>query len=370
MQQVKRQYTKTLQSHTSWIYRRFYFVLFIGSLLLAAVLSIGISVSLGQVDIPFSLSYRILLYQITGIQIGDLQELTAGPFVDIVWKIRFPRVLMALIVGAGLSLCGTIMQATVQNPLADPYILGISSGGSLGATFAILIGVGSMSFLGQSGVAFWAFTGALAASLLVLILSGIGGKMTSVKLVLSGMVINALCTSFSNFIVYLANHSEGIKTVTFWTMGSLAASTWDKLPLLTIVVGLTTIFFLFQSRILNTMLMGDEAAVTLGVQLVKYRRSYLIISALVTGVIVAGCGVIGFVGLIIPHVIRGLVGSDHRRLIPAAVLFGANFLIWADVIARIVVPNVELPIGIITSLIGAPLFMYMLIKKGYSFGGK
>ncbi len=357
-------------SKHSIISSRYGFTAVIVVLLIITVLSAGAAVSFGQVEIPVSQSYRILLHQITGIQIGDVQDLTSGSFVDIIWKIRFPRVLMALFIGAGLTLCGTIMQAAVQNPLADPYILGISSGGSLGATFAILIGFGTMGILGQTGVAFWAFAGAVGASLLVLLLANAGGKMTSVKLVLAGMVINALCTAFANFIVYFANNAEGIKTVTFWTMGSLAASSWDKLPLIAVSVTLAAAFFLMQFRALNAMLLGDEAAVTLGISLGAYRRAYMILTALITGIMVASCGMIGFVGLIIPHLVRGLVGSDHRRLLPASILFGAIFLIWTDVIARTIVPNVELPIGIITALIGAPMFMYMLVKKGYAFGGK
>ncbi|WP_151735511.1 FecCD family ABC transporter permease ['Paenibacillus yunnanensis' Narsing Rao et al. 2020] len=354
----------------SLIHTRSGFLAMTGILLVIVLLSAGAAVSFGQVEIPISQSYRILLYQITGIQTGDPAELASGSFVDIIWKIRLPRVLLAMFIGAGLTLCGTIMQAAVQNPLADPYILGISSGASLGATFAILVGFGSIGFLGQTGIAFWAFAGAVGASLLVLMLASSGGKMTSVKLVLAGMVINALCTAFANFIVYFANNAEGIKTVTFWTMGSLAAASWDKLPLISIVIVLSVAFFLLQSRVLNTMLLGDEAAVTLGINLSAYRRAYLIVSALITGVMVASCGMIGFVGLIIPHMVRGLVGSDHRRLLPTSVLCGAIFLIWTDVIARTIVPNVELPIGIITALIGAPLFMYMLVKKGYAFGGK
>ncbi|MGG4145166.1 iron ABC transporter permease [Paenibacillus algorifonticola] len=341
-------------------------------LVLAAVIvvSVGVALSIGQVKIPLGDSYRILLYKLLGIQLGDGGAMETSSFVDILWQIRFPRVLMALFIGAGLTMCGTVMQASVQNPLADPYILGISSGASLGATFAILIGFGAGGLLGQTGVAFWAFTGALGASLLVFILAGIGGKMTSVKLVLSGMVINALCTAFANFIIYIANNAVGIKTVTFWTMGSLASAKWDKLPLISLVVVVAALFFLFQSRILNTMLLGDDTAVTLGVDLAVFRKIYLLLAALITGVIVASCGMIGFVGLIIPHMVRGLVGSDHRRLMPASILVGAIFLIWTDVIARTIIPSVELPIGIITAMIGAPLFMYMLVKKGYAFGGK
>jgi iron complex transport system permease protein len=352
----------------SLIHSKSGFAVLIAALMIVMVISVGIAVSIGQVSIPLSESYRILLYKLTGYQFGSA-PIEAGSFTNIIWEIRFPRVLMAMFIGAGLALCGAVMQAAVQNPLADPYILGISSGASLGATFAILIGFGAIGWLGQTGVAFWAFAGAMGASLLVLALAGIRGKMTSVKLVLAGMVINALCSAFSNFIIYFANNAEGIKTVTFWTMGSLASTGWNKLPLISIVVLVAILFFLLQSRVLNTMLLGDEAAVTLGINLSVYRRLYMLLTALVTGVMVASCGMIGFVGLIIPHIVRGLVGSYHRKVMPVSVLFGAIFLIWTDVIARSLISSVELPIGIITAMIGAPMFMYMLVKKGYGFGG-
>ncbi|MDQ0718837.1 iron complex transport system permease protein [Paenibacillus sp. W4I10] len=368
MAQTVQVQTQRMGKRESLIHSKSGFALLIAALIMITLISVGIAVSIGQVRIPLAESYRILLYKLTGFQWGAT-PIEAGSFTDIIWQIRFPRVLMAMFIGAGLALCGAVMQAAVQNPLADPYILGISSGASLGATFAILIGFGAIGWLGQTGVAFWAFAGAMGASLLVLTLAGIRGKMTSVKLVLAGMVINALCSAFSNFIIYFANNAEGIKTVTFWTMGSLAASGWNKLPLVGIVVVVAILFFLLQSRVLNTMLLGDEAAVTLGINLSVYRRVYMLLTALVTGVMVASCGMIGFVGLIIPHIVRGLVGSDHRKVMPVSVLFGAIFLIWTDVIARSLISSVELPIGIITAMIGAPMFMYMLVKKGYGFGG-
>lgn len=368
MAQTVQVQTQRMGKRESLIHSKSGFAILIAALIMITIISVGIAVSIGQVRIPLAESYRILLTKLTGFQWGAT-PIEAGSFTDIIWQIRFPRVLMAMFIGAGLALCGAVMQAAVQNPLADPYILGISSGASLGATFAILIGFGAIGWLGQTGVAFWAFAGAMGASLLVLTLAGIRGKMTSVKLVLAGMVINALCSAFSNFIIYFANNAEGIKTVTFWTMGSLAVSGWNKLPLVGIVVLVAILFFLLQSRVLNTMLLGDEAAVTLGINLSVYRRLYMLLTALVTGVMVASCGMIGFVGLIIPHIVRGLVGSDHRKVMPVSVLFGAIFLIWTDVIARSLISSVELPIGIITAMIGAPMFMYMLVKKGYGFGG-
>lgn len=360
----------TSRNCNSILKNRYIFISIIILLIAAVIFSIIISISTGQVSIPFTESCRILIYQLTGIQIGDISQLTSGMFVDIIWQIRFPRVLLAMIAGVGLALCGTVMRAAVQNPLADPYILGISSGASLGATFSIMIGFSATGILGEMGIAFWAFIGALMASVLVLGLASIGGKMSSAKLVLSGTVINALCNAFSSFIIYFAKDVEGIRSITFWTMGSFASAQWNRLPLIFIVVALAVVFFLFQTRVMNTMLMGDETAVTLGINLNFYRRLYMVISAVVTGVIVATCGIIGFVGLIVPHIVRSVVGSDHKRFLPTAILSGAIFLIWADVFARTIIHNGELPIGIVISLLGAPVFMYILIKKSYGFGGK
>ncbi|WP_375178636.1 FecCD family ABC transporter permease [Enterococcus rotai] len=346
-----------------------YYPLILVFLVALIFLSIVYSLINGQANISIEDIVQILLTKVSGGRLGSLDGITSNSAVNIIWFVRTPRVILAIFVGMGLAITGAVMQAVVQNPLADPYILGISSGASLGATFAILVGFGTGSIFSQFGLAFGAFVGAMVAAFGVLVLSGIGGRMTSVKLVLSGSVIGALCSSISSFIVYLANNAEGMKTVTFWAMGSLASASWNKLGVLSVVVVVITSFFLFQHRILNVMLLGDEAAITLGVPLAKYRQLYLLLAALLTGVIVAYSGMIGFVGLIIPHIVRGLIGSDHKRLLPIVALSGALFMIWADVLSRIIIPNVELPIGIITSVIGAPLFIYIIVKKGYNFGG-
>jgi iron complex transport system permease protein len=346
--------------------RRTFFFLTVG-LGTAALVSMLLAVSFGTVKISPETAYQIILYKMFNLNIGDAIEQISPSHMDIIWQLRFPRVLMAAIVGAGLAVCGTVMQATVQNPLAEPYILGISAGASFGATFAILLGITGLSGIGTP---VGAFTGALAASLLVMLLSGIGGQLSTVRMVLSGTISNALFLSLSNCIIYVANNAEGIRSVTFWMMGSLAAAKWSNLLLPALGVILCCIFFLSQHRILNTLLLGEEAAITLGVDLNKIRRKYLIISALITGLIVSSCGVISFVGLIIPHIVRGLVGCDHRRLIPSTMLVGSIFLTWADLLARISLKSGELPIGIITALIGAPFFMYILFKQSYGFGSK
>ncbi len=346
------------------------FHLFILGLIILLIVSVILSVSFGSLRIKPSIAYSILLNKLFGLSLGDPAMVNDLSTYNVVWLIRMPRVLLAIAVGAGLALCGTIMQATVQNPLAEPYILGISSGASLGATFSIMLGLGAFSLFSVSSVSFWAFLGALGASVLVLMLSSLGSKISSAKLVLSGTVVSALCTSLSNFIMSIASNAEGMQDVKFWTMGSLASAKWQNIGFVFIVVILFCLFFLTQGRTLNVMLMGDEASMTLGLNLNLYRRIYMIMTSLLTGILVATCGIIGFVGLIIPHISRSIVGSDHKRLVPTSILLGAIFLIWADVFARIALPNAELSIGIITGLVGAPFFVYILFRKGFGYGDK
>lgn len=337
-------------------------------LITGVLVSVLLAVCFGTVKIAPEAALKIILFKMFHMNIGDIAAQASRAHLDIIWEIRFPRILMAVITGAGLAMCGTAMQSSVQNPLADPYILGISAGASLGATFSILLNASGI-FSGLP-TAFWAFTGALAASLLVMVLSGIGSQVSTVKMVLAGTIANALFSAFSSFIIYIASSAEGIRTVTFWTMGSLAAAKWNNILLPGLGVLLGSIFLLAQSRNLNALLLGEEAATTLGITLQTVRRNIILVTALLTGLIVSSCGVIGFVGLIIPHIVRGFVGSDHRRLLPSAMLTGALFLIWADVLARTALPSGELPIGIITALIGAPFFMYVLFKNSLGFSNK
>ena len=289
-----------------------------------------------------------------------------GPLHDIVWLLRMPRILMAACIGAGLATSGVIMQAIVKNPLADPYILGVSSGASLGATAAILLGIGVS--LGENFVGISAFIGAFAISLAIVFIANMGGRANAVKLLLAGMALSAVCSAFSSFIVYFANDKDGIQSITYWLMGSMAGAKWSTLQVMIPMSIVIPLFFYTQSKILNLMLLGDDTAITLGVDLHRYRQAYLLVSALLVGFAVYAAGMIGFVGLIVPHVSRMLVGADHRRLLPIAALSGAIFLVWADVLCRVIIPQTELPIGILISMIGAPCFIYLMIKKTYGFG--
>lgn len=336
-------------------------VLLLGVLLVALLWALRI----GTVKLFLQEIYSVILNQLQGNI--PIEQAGRGAAHDIVWLLRFPRLILAAAVGCGLSSCGVVMQAIVKNPLADPYILGISSGASLGATAAILLGIG-VSW-GENFVGIAAFLGALAISLGVLFISNLGGRSNSIKLLLAGMALSSVCGAFSSFIVYFSNNKEGIQTITYWLMGSFAGAKWNNLAVIVPIVILAVLFFWSQSRILNLMLLGDEAAVTLGTDLHRYRQLYLLISSLIVGFVVYAAGMIGFVGLIVPHVVRMLVGTDHKKLIPVTALVGAIFLVIADGLCRIIIPKTELPIGILISLIGAPSFVYLMIKRTYGFGG-
>ncbi|MDO5292989.1 MAG: iron ABC transporter permease [bacterium] len=335
------------------------------SLLVILGVSILIAVTIGTTSIPITSVYKVIGYELFHIE--AFKEFATGPVHDIVWMIRLPRIILAIPVGMGLAVTGTVMQAIVKNPIADPYILGVSSGASLGATAAILLGVGAI--FGNQSVGIVAFLGAFLVSILVVACANIGGRANSVKLLLVGTGISSICSAFSSFIVYLANNKEGIQSITYWLMGSLAGAKAETNAVVVIIVLVGTAFFCTQFRTLNLMLLGDQAAITLGTDLQRYRYLYLLISSLMVGVIVYASGMIGFVGLLIPHMVRVVVGNNHKNVLPIASLVGAIFMIWADVGCRSILPNSELPIGILTSMIGGPCFLYLCLKKTYGLGG-
>lgn len=329
-------------------------------LILLFISSIILGISFGAVDIPPYDVYRVFLYKVFGIKIGNLDEILNSTLFDIIWGVRMPRVLLGAFAGMALAMVGVIMQATIQNPLGDPYILGLSSGASLGATFSILIGFSGV--LSSFGAPLGAFLGALIASIFVYFLAKIGGRITPFKMILAGMVISSICSSLTSLIIFLSKDNEGIRTVNFWMMGSLVGAEWSNIVLPIVISVIPLIYFFTQYRNLNLMVLGDETSITLGLNIEKHRKIYMILSSLITGVIVSVCGTIGFVGIMIPHIVRLIFGTDHKTLLPFSALVGAIFLIWADVIARCAIANMELPIGIITSVIGAPFLLWLMVK--------
>ena len=336
------------------------------ALLVLLGFSILAAVSFGTMSIPMGDVYRVIIHELFGW--GDPAVWGSVGVHDVVWLIRLPRLVLAVGVGMGLSVCGVVMQAIVKNPLADPCVLGVSSGAYLGAVLAMLLGVGTSVF-GGSAMGVLGCAGAFLVSLGVMALANLGGRANAVKLLLAGSALSAVCSGFSNLFIYILNDDHAASAVVQWSMGSLAGADWESNGVILPVVLVGTLFFWSQYRNLNLMLLGDESAVTLGTDLHRWRLVYLLVSALLVGFVVYKAGLIGFVGLVIPHVVRMVFGTDHKKLLPLSALLGAIFLIWADVLCRIVLPGNELPIGVLTSLVGAPVFVYLMARRKYGFGG-
>lgn len=336
-----------------------YPVLLVGlvALLVAAVL---VGVSVGAVSLPFDEVWRVIARHLTRgiVPADDTND-------RIIWQFRTPRVLLAAVVGAGLSVAGTALQALVRNPLADPYVLGVSSGASLGAVAVILLG--REALLG-AGVSLAAFLGAIGTMLAVMALGQRSGRFSPSRLILAGVAIGALLSSATSYLQIKAEPQQ-LQGVMFWLLGTVAGADWSDLRTPSVVVIATTGWMLLQARRLNALLMGEESAVALGVDVNRFRLELIIASSLLTGAAVAVAGGIGFIGLMVPHVARMLVGPDHRKVLPISALLGASYLVLVDLLARTLERPVELPLGIFTAAIGTPFFIWLMRRNGRLAGG-
>lgn len=282
----------------------------------------------------------------------------------IVWNLRVPRIITGIISGGALALVGILMQCLTKNPLASPYILGISAGASTGAVLAIIFFSGIIF-----AVPIGAFIFGTITALIVFYFAGAGG-FSSTRLVLIGVAISSLFSGLTTLIITLAPKENEVRDALFWMSGSLSGSNWKYIPISLISLALVILLIYPKYRELNILVTGDENAVALGVDVKKIRLLIVITSTFLTGVIVSNTGIIGFVGLVIPHITRGIVGGNHKKVIPVAILMGGLFLVLTDAMTRTLFTSREIPIGVITSMFGAPFFLNMLRKKSYKFGGE
>ena len=285
------------------------------------------------------------------------QGVGGGDTNVIYWNLRLPRIVLCVLIGAVLSVSGATYQAVFRNPLTDPYVLGISSGASLGAAVAILLGLESSFF----GVGLMALATALITVLLIYKIASIGNRMHTATLLLTGVCFTFLATAIVSFLMVI--NQDKMDRIIFWTMGSFSTVAWSDVLILLPVAVLGISVVLFHSRDLNLLLVGSETAKSLGVEVERVKKILLFCTTLMVAFAVSACGVIGFVGLVVPHCIRLVVGSDNRLIIPYSVVAGGIFLLLCDTLARTVLMPSEIPVGSVTALVGAPMFIYLLYKS-------
>jgi iron complex transport system permease protein len=325
--------------------------------LLLAAMTAGVAI--GSVGLSPGTVWQVVADHISGHPRQSVAD-------AIVWQIRLPRVLLAAVVGAALTTAGTVVQALVRNSLADPFLLGVSSGASVGAAAVLLFG--AFASLGVWAVSVGSVVGAVAATLVVFLVSGAAGRgLSPTQLILCGVVLSALFSSITSFLIFKGN-PQATQSVLFWMLGSFGNADWPQLPVPAIVLVLGMLYLLALARNLNALAMGAEPAASLGIDVRRLRRSLFLVTSLMVGVTVAAAGVIGFVGLAVPHIVRLLVGSDHRRVLPVGVVFGAAFMVLGDLLARTIVAPQEMPIGVITAFIGAPTLIVLILRRPYLYG--
>ncbi|MCW2102106.1 FecCD family ABC transporter permease [Pseudomonas helleri] len=324
----------------------------LGALLLVSCV---VSLGFGPARVPVDVVWHIVLNKVFGL--GEVSW-SAGQ-EHIVWLIRVPRMLLGALVGAGLALIGAVLQAVTRNPLADPHLLGVTSGATLGAVIVVLH-VGEIVGLLTLPIA--AFIGALLSMLLVLAIASRQGRLDSDRLLLCGVAVSFVMMAVANTLLFLGDHRAS-SAVLFWMLGGLGLARWELLAVPSAVVVLGLFLLLGMARPLNALMAGEQTAVTLGLNARNVRLKVFLIASLMTGVLVAISGSIGFVGLMIPHIARRLVGAEHRRLLPVSALLGSVFLVWVDVAARTLIAPEDLPIGVATAAIGGLFFIGLMRKR-------
>lgn len=329
-------------------------------LLILLIVMIGITATIGSASIGPMDVYKVVASKIPGLGgLVDAGSITASQD-SIIWSVRLPRVLLGVIVGAGLSISGASFQGLLKNPMADPYILGISSGAALGAAIAIILKL-ETAFIGFSGISIMAFMGALIAVTLVYNIGRIRSQVPVTTLLLAGVAVGQFLTAITSLLMVIYNRD--MTKIIYWTLGSLSGKGWNPINTISIPIIAAMVILLFFSRDINIMLTGEESAKSLGVNVERIKVYVLLLGTFITSMAVSISGIIGFVGLIIPHIVRLIVGPDHRILLPASAIVGSIFMVFTDTIARTVISPMEIPVGIITAIFGGPFFIYLLRSK-------
>ena len=328
-------------------------------LAVALIATMIVALGIGAVSIPVGTVADVLLQRLgAGVDVSLLDD-------QIVWQLRMPRVLGAAATGAGLAICGAVLQSLTRNDLADPYLLGISGGAAVGAVSVIVLGVSFAGLISATMITLGAFTGALLSMVLVLALAtGRSGALPPARTVLAGVAIGQICAAYTSFVVIMSGDHDAARRVLSWTLGSLAGLRWGSTSFLCIVAVLAVVLIMAFASDLDAFAFGESSAGSLGVSITTTRWTLLVGTALVTASLVAFTGAIGFVGLVVPHVVRLVWGPLHRRLLPLSALLGAILLVWADTLARSIVSGQEIPIGVVTAVIGAPVFAWLLRREG------
>lgn len=318
----------------------------------AIALVVGVSVGIGDLPIPLSTTYAAITNRLgwTAIELNRIHE-------TVIWDYRLSRALVAAFCGAGLALSGAIMQSLLRNPLAEPYVLGISAGASTGAVAIVILGIGA----GTVSLSAGAFAGAFAAFFFVALLSN-GTRGGADRTILAGVAASQLFNAATSYIVTTSGNAQQARDVMFWLLGSFGGVRWPEFMLVSVVVGASLVACLFYARVLDAFAFGDEAAASLGVNVGRARIALFALTAVMTATIVSMVGTIGFVGLVVPHAARFVVGPLHIRLLPACAIVGAIFMVLADIASRALIPQQVLPIGVVTALVGVPFFSVILYR--------
>ena len=328
----------------------------VGGLSLLLIVLMLVAVGVGSVPIPLDTVWGVIASKVAP---GSVSVDWSSGRENIVWEVRAPRIVLGAAVGALLALVGAALQAVTRNPLADPHLLGVSSGAAFGAITALMQ---TGMVLGIATVPLFSFAGALAATAMVLSVANLAQAQSAGRLVLAGVAVGFIITAAGNLLIFLGD-PRATHTVVFWMLGGLGLAQWSHLPYPLAALAGGAIYLIANARQLNVMTLGDESATALGVPAERFRLTVFVIAALMTGCAVAFSGVIAFVGLMIPHVVRLAVGGDYRRVLPLSALAGAIFLVAADMAARTVVAPQDMPLGILTGLIGGAGFIVLLRRR-------